>query len=136
MNLAILSFQKHHRPSKITAGIGPATRCNAVHLRCDIPKLLRCRKTACDALRCKFQHVQYFAPDFDLSQPFAIRFSNSTRHCDWNLMSFHVICASKILCYIFLITIAAMNIAGENRNLPSWLASWPHCCDFLRRYPR
>ena len=24
-----------------------------------------------------------------------------------------------------------MKIAGDNGNLPSWVADWPHCCDFL-----
>ena len=25
---------------------------------------------------------------------------------------------------------AAMSIAGESENIPSWVANWPHCCDF------
>ena len=24
-----------------------------------------------------------------------------------------------------------MYIAGEFENTPSWVADWPHCCDFL-----
>ena len=35
------------------------------------------------------------------------------------------------LTLIFLYAIAAMEIAGENGNLPSCVADWPHCCDFL-----
>ena len=31
---------------------------------------------------------------------------------------------------VFLSVIAAMHIAGENENVPSWVADWPHCCDF------
>ena len=23
-----------------------------------------------------------------------------------------------------------MNITGESENIPSWLADWPHCCNF------
>ena len=23
-----------------------------------------------------------------------------------------------------------MSIAGEHANFPSWVADWPHCCDF------
>ena len=33
---------------------------------------------------------------------------------------------------ISLITIAAIIIAGEQENIPSWMADWPHCCDFER----
>ena len=25
-----------------------------------------------------------------------------------------------------------MNIAGEQENIPSWVADWPHCCHFER----
>ena len=31
---------------------------------------------------------------------------------------------------IFLISIAAMNIAGKQENIPSKVDDWPHCCDF------
>ena len=24
-----------------------------------------------------------------------------------------------------------MSIAGESENIPSWVADWPHCCDFV-----
>ena len=30
----------------------------------------------------------------------------------------------------FLNTITAMSIEGESENIPSWVANWPHCCDF------
>ena len=23
-----------------------------------------------------------------------------------------------------------MSIAGESEKIPSWVADWPHCCDF------
>ena len=23
-----------------------------------------------------------------------------------------------------------MSIAGESENIPSWVADWPHCCNF------
>ena len=49
------------------------------------------QKRACDALRCKFQNVQYFAPDFGISQLFIIRFSNGLQHCDGDALSFQVI---------------------------------------------
>ena len=52
---------------------GPATRCDAAHLRWGVPKLLRCKNITCDALRCKFLHVQYFAPDYRISQLIIIR---------------------------------------------------------------
>ena len=32
--------------------------------------------------------------------------------------------------WIFLSTIAAMDIVGESENIPSWRADWPHCSDF------
>ena len=35
-----------------------------------------------NALRCKSQHVQHFAPDFKISQPFITRFSNGLQHCN------------------------------------------------------
>ena len=31
---------------------------------------------------------------------------------------------------MFQYAIAAMEIAGEYRNIPLWVADWPHCCDF------
>ena len=39
--------------------IGPATRCDAVHPRWDVPKLLRYIRIACDVLQCIFQHVGF-----------------------------------------------------------------------------
>ena len=69
-------------------GIGPATLCDAAHMRWGVTK---CRKIACDALRCKFQHVIYFAPDCGITQPFIIGISNGLQLCDGDLMSFHVI---------------------------------------------
>ena len=59
-------------------------------------KLLRCRKIACDAPRCKFQHIQYFAPDFEVAQPFIIRFSNDFQHCDEDLNGFPLIFEDKL----------------------------------------
>ena len=70
--------------------IGPATRCDAVHSRWDVPTLLRYIKIACDVLRCIFQHV---APDFGISQLFIVRFSNDFQHDNQHLMSF-LICDS------------------------------------------
>ena len=70
------------------ASKGSATRCDDAHLRGGVPKLLRCREITWDALRCQFQHVQYFAPDFRISQPFIICFSNDLHHCDGDLISF------------------------------------------------
>ena len=35
------------------------------------------------------------------------------------------------LSYVFLNAIAAMHIAGENGNVPSCVADWPHCCEFI-----
>ena len=57
----------------IDATLGPATRCDAAHVRWGIRKLLRCRNIACHALRSKFQYVQYFAPDYGISQPIIIQ---------------------------------------------------------------
>ena len=72
--------------------IGPATRCDAVHSRWDVPNLLRYIKIACDVLRCIFQHVVNFGPDFGI-------YSNCP--------------ILKFLSEIFIFTIAAMSIAGE-----------------------
>ena len=76
--------------------IGPATRCDAVHPQWDVPKLLRYIKIICDVLRCIFQHVGTFAPDFRISQPFIIRFSNSLQYCDGYSISYHVVSDSKL----------------------------------------
>ena len=48
--------------------LGPATRCNAIHPQRKVLKPLRCIKIACDALRCIFQQVGHFSPDFGISQ--------------------------------------------------------------------
>ena len=58
----------------------------------DVLKLLRYIKIACDVLRCIFQHVGICAPDVGISQPFIIRFSNGSQHCDAYIIGFHVIC--------------------------------------------
>ena len=87
---------------------GTATRWDAAQQQWGVSKLLRCKKNACDVLRFIFQHVGIFAPDFGIAQPFIIRFSKGLYDmCD------------KIVSKIFLITIAAMNIAGEYENIPS-----------------
>ena len=78
-------------PPPSPACIDPATRCDAVHSRWDVLKL-RYIKIACDVPRCIFQHVGNFAPDFGISQPLIIRFSNGLQHCDGFNISFHVIC--------------------------------------------
>ena len=67
--------------------IGPATRCDVAHLRWGVPKPLRCTENACDALRCKFQHVGNFAPDIGISQLFLVQFSSGFHHNDWHLES-------------------------------------------------
>ena len=72
--------------------IGPATRCDAVNPRWDVPMHLRCRKIACDALRWRFQHVGNFAPDFGITQLYIVRFSNRFQQNDGHLIYFHVIC--------------------------------------------
>ena len=36
----------------------------------------------------------------------------------------------EVISQTLLIAIAAMKIAGEEENIPSWVADWPHCCDF------
>ena len=84
----------------INASKGPATRCDIAYLRWGVPNLLRCRKIVFDALRCIFQHVGNFAPDFGISQPFIIRFSNVFYHNDGDLMSFHLACVLKV-CIIY-----------------------------------
>ena len=62
--------------------IGPATRCDAAHPRWDILIHLRCCKITCNGLRCIFQHVGNFAPDFGISQLIIVRFSNVLQHSD------------------------------------------------------
>ena len=88
------SFQPSHvsPQDRSSVAIGPATSCDDVHPRWDVPKLLRYIKTAWDVLRCIFQHVRIFAPNFGIAQPFTMRFSNGFQHCDDELMSFLVIC--------------------------------------------
>ena len=81
--------------------LGPATRCDTIiHLRWDVLKPMPCIKIACDALRCIFQHVGNFAPDFVISQQIIIRFSNGFYHNAGYLMGFHLICVSKV-CVIY-----------------------------------
>ena len=74
--------------------------------------------------------LKYFDPDFGISQLFNIRFSNGLQYYDGDFISFDVKCDSEFLNYMFLITVATMNITGERENIPSWVADWPHCCDF------
>ena len=69
----------------------PDTRCDAAHLRWDVLKDLRCIKITCDVLRCIFQHVGNFSPDFGISLRFIVRFSNGLDHCDGHLIGFHMI---------------------------------------------
>ena len=76
---------------KYNAGIGPATHCDAAHLGWDVLKPPRCNKTACDGLRCIFQHVGNSGPDFVLSQLFIVRFSNGLQHSDGHARGFPVI---------------------------------------------
>ena len=60
---------------------------------------------------------QCFAPDFGLSQLFIHRFANSFQHNDGHVMTLHVRdIGLGILMWIFLIVIAAMEIAGEYEN--------------------
>ena len=77
------------------ASLGPATRCNAAHLRWDDLKPLRCIKIACDVLRCIFQHVGSLSLDFVISQLFIVQCSIGLHHCDGHLMSFHVMHGPK-----------------------------------------
>ena len=49
---------------------------------------LRCIKI--DALGCKFQHVQYFAPDFEISRLSIFQLSNGFQHNDGISIIFHV----------------------------------------------
>ena len=85
----------------LPVSIGPATRCDATHSRWDVPKLLRYIKITCDVLRCIFQHVGIYAPDFGISQLFIIRFSNGLQYCDKDSIPFHVICDSKLSARFF-----------------------------------
>ena len=64
-------------------------------------KPVRCIETACDALRCVFQHVINLAPDFEISQLFIVRFSNDLQQRDGYFMDFHVICESKLSVKLF-----------------------------------
>ena len=72
-------------------------------------------KIPCDALRCIFQQVGNFVPDFGISQPI-ILFSNVFYDNAGDLMRFDMFI--KSVRYIFLNDIAAMKIAAENGNLP------------------
>ena len=64
---------------------------------------LRCTKIACDGLRCIFQHVGNFAPDFGISQPLTVRFSIGLQYSDGHSIGFPVIYDSKLpIKYFFL----------------------------------
>ena len=80
---------------------GPATRCDAVYPRCDVPMYLRCIKITCDALQCIFQYVGNFAHDFGISQLFTVRFSNGFYHNDRHLMGFHLIYVLEVYVIYF-----------------------------------
>ena len=69
-------------------GIGPATHCDVVHLLWGVPKPLRCRKIACDAMQCTFQHVGNFAPDIGVSKLFIVQFQSGFQRNDLHLVSF------------------------------------------------
>ena len=108
-----------------------ATRCETARLRWCALKLLRCLKIEFDVPRWKVQHAQYFATDFGIYQLFIIRFSYGFHHCDWNSISFHVIRIQN----------SQFNISYYHRSnkhrrrmekhaMPTWVADWPHCCDF------
>ena len=47
-------------------------------------------QNSCDGLRCIFQHVGNFAPDFGISQLFSVRFPNDFQQNDGNVINFHV----------------------------------------------
>ena len=49
-------------------------------------------KISCNVLRCIFQNVGIFSPDFGMIQPFIIRFSNGFQHRDDDLIRFPMIC--------------------------------------------
>ena len=83
--------------------LGPATSCNAAHPRWDILIHLRCCKITCDGLRCIFQHVGNFAPDFRISQLNIVRFSNGLQHSDGYLTDFPVVCDLKLSVKYFLL---------------------------------
>ena len=81
--------------------IGPATRCDAAHLRWGVSNPLRCKKIACDARRCKFEHVGNYAPDIGISQLFIVRFLRGFQHNNRHLVSSFVIWSSIILAKYF-----------------------------------
>ena len=76
--------------------IGPATRCDVVHPRWDVPTPRRCSKIPCDGLRCIFQHVGNFVPEFGISQLIIIQFPNDLQHSDGHSIGFPVMCDSKL----------------------------------------
>ena len=59
-------------------------------LRRGVLTLMRSRNITCGALQCKFQHVQYFAPDFGTPELIP-QYSNGFQHGDKLLMVVHVI---------------------------------------------
>ena len=102
IRLGLKVFQRHNFHGQYLHK-GPVTRCDAVHPRWDVPTLLRYIKITCDMLRCIFQHVGIFAPDFRISQLFIIRFSNGLQYCDRGSIPFHVICDRKLSVRYFLL---------------------------------
>ena len=88
---------------RVAGPIGPATRCDAVLPRWDVPIHLRCPKIACDGRRCIFQHVGNFAPDFGISQPLIVRFSIGLQYSDGHSIGFPVIYDSKLPVKYFLL---------------------------------
>ena len=56
----------------------------------------RCSKIPCDGLRCIFQHVGNFAPDFGIPRLFIIQSPNGLQHSDGHSIDFPVMCDSKL----------------------------------------
>ena len=63
-------------PSIVGCGfqpIGPATHCDAAHLRWGVLNPLRCITIACDVLRYIFQHVGNLSPYFGIPELYIVR---------------------------------------------------------------
>ena len=81
--------------TKLTASIGPATRCDATHSWWHVLKPLWYIKIAGHALWCIFLHVGNLDSNIGISQLFIVGFSNRFLQNDRHLMSFHVIFDSE-----------------------------------------
>ena len=86
---------------------------------------IRMRCAAIESSTCSI-----FWSDLGLSQLFTIRFPNGFQQNDGHLANFHLIQGSIFLAKYFYMPSLRWKSQENRKNIPSWVADWPHCCDF------